>query len=72
MRLRILALCIDENGRYSMDTSGIDQGGTHGWGTCEAGEGDIDATLKLIEAKMRYFHEYWAAEAKRRAEKEPT
>ena len=63
-RLVVAKVCIDSEGKYSIDAPGPDQGGTMGWGTSSAGDGDLESTVSLLIATLRY----WQPELLRRLE----
>ena len=55
MRYVIGHLCIDENGKYSIDIPQPDQGGgLGGLGTIRVGEGSLSDTLKVMESSIQH------------------
>lgn len=55
-RYVVARVCLDSEGKYSVDAPGLDQGGTLGFGTASVDEGDLESALRLLEVALKRQH----------------
>jgi hypothetical protein len=56
-RFVVAHVCLDSDGKYSIDAPGPDQGGTMGFGTSSVENGELEGTMRLLEATLKSWHE---------------
>jgi hypothetical protein len=65
VRFKIAHICMDEEDKYSIDAPCLDQGGTVGFGTTYVTS--LGEAIKLLEAKLVYFHEWHLSQIKKKS-----
>lgn len=63
-RLVLARICIDTDGRYSVDMA-MDDRDHRGYGTVQVGEGHLAETLRYLEASLRRGHDAHKDDARR-------
>jgi hypothetical protein len=67
-RYRVAYICMEQDGKYSVDAPCLDQGGTVGLGTTYVES--LEDAVKLLEAKLKYFHDFHVSQIEKKNEKE--
>lgn len=62
-RLVVAKVCLDTDGRYSLDAPSFDQGGTVGFGTQWFGQCSIEETVVGLRHVLQFFDEHLKEEA---------